>query len=146
MDGLVVVRSKGVIDRFMGFVVPEPNTGCDLWMGELNSRGRPRFNVVCNSTVRRGIRVLASRWILQTKVGPIPSDHHVHHKCHNPLCVRVDHLEVVDGKKHNSDHSKGDGFCPNGHEYATHGYFRKSGPRKGHLVYCRACRKLKVAR
>ena len=30
--------------------------------------------------------------------------------------------------------------CPNGHDRATHGVYRKHGPRAGQFVHCNACR------
>lgn len=127
-------------DRFNQYVQPEPNTGCYLWTGQLNNMGRPRFHAVHRSTVRKEVRVLASRWIGQAKYGPLPDDWHIHHNCGNVLCVNPDHLIPMYGPEHQSHHSKGDGFCPRGHEYAVHGYFRQHGPRKGWVAYCRPCR------
>lgn len=136
-----MVRNKPVMERFAQYVMPEPNTGCHLWTGELNSTERPRFNVVCRSSVRKQVRVLAARWVGEAKYGPLPAGWHIHHECENPLCVNPDHLVPIEGREHNSMHSQGDGFCPNGHEYAEHGYYRPSGPRAGQLVHCKTCRK-----
>lgn len=69
--------------RFMGFVSPEPNTGCWLWMGA----SRREYGLF---TVRRK-HVSAHRYSF--------GRHHkldqcdvVRHVCHTPLCVNPDHL------------------------------------------------------
>jgi hypothetical protein len=80
------------MDRFYDKVIPEPNSGCHLWLGSVDSSGyavfwwkgqnRPAYRVACELVGR------------DVKFGC--------HKCHNPLCVNDEH--IVDGNpKINSD-------------------------------------------
>ena len=133
-------RFRDPVDRFWGLTAPEPNSGCILWMGSVNSGEYPQF-AVGRSKAGKMNTVLSHRWIGQTKFGMLPPGYHVHHECENILCVNPDHLAPMDGREHVAMHKQGDGFCPNGHEYAEHGYYRKSGPRAGTVIACKICRR-----
>jgi hypothetical protein len=60
--------------------IPEPNTGCWLWMLSLGSHNYPQgFN---------GTKVgLAHRFSYEAFVGAIPETYEVDHKCKNRSCV-----------------------------------------------------------
>lgn len=69
--------------------VPEPNTGCWIWVGACSdvSKGRPRAKMTIAARPTTAARVVYEEY-----VGPITDGLHVLHKCDNPLCVNPDHL------------------------------------------------------
>lgn len=67
--------------------VPEPNTGCWLWLGDSVRGGYGR--------IRLGkTKVLAHRAALAANIGTLSSVDLVLHSCDQPSCVNPDHLRV----------------------------------------------------
>ena len=68
--------------------VPEPNSGCWLWVGPINDQrgGYGSFN--CGHV--RGKRAHRISW--QLFRGPLTADEHILHACDMPCCVNPDHL------------------------------------------------------
>lgn len=65
-------------DSFWDLVVPEPNSGCWLWIGWLNGPGYGPH-----------------RKVYRTLVGPFARRLHLDHLCRTPICCNPDHLEPV---------------------------------------------------
>lgn len=76
-DAEIIVRNS----------IPEPNSGCWLWTGSLNSWGYGRLGQ--QRTERQ-----AHRLSFLTFKGQIPSDLLILHSCDMPCCVNPDHLRL----------------------------------------------------
>lgn len=76
--------------RFEAKVMPEPNTGCWLWLGVLNSGGYGQMRA-------SGRTYRAHRFSYEHFVGPIPEGLTLDHLCRNRACVNPEHLEPVTG-------------------------------------------------
>jgi hypothetical protein len=75
--------------------IPEPNTGCWFWLGEVHTDGYGRINIQ-----DKNYRV--HRIAYAVHKGPIPRDLNVLHRCDAPLCVNPAHL-YLGTKKQNVD-------------------------------------------
>lgn len=129
--------------------IPEPNTGCLLWIGDYVTQGYGRVKVC-------GRRYLAHRLMYIHKIGPIPEGLHVLHKCDTPSCCNPAHLEVGTRSKNICDMfrrgrrvQKLKSHCPHGHELTPENTIirRYAGATKTiEARVCRVCRSLEKAR
>lgn len=76
--------------RFSRHFIPEPMSGCWLWVGMETRHG---YGEIRRGGKRDG-RVLAHRLSWQIHNGPIPDGMVVCHRCDTPACVNPDHLFV----------------------------------------------------
>lgn len=91
-----------------------------------------------------GIRY-AYRVLWEKERGPL-NGLRLHHRCHNPWCVNLDHLEPITQAEHIKEHGlPGDWGqadkqeCPAGHPYDeenTYTYERKNGSVERHCKPC----------
>jgi hypothetical protein len=65
--------------------IPEPNTGCFLWLCKRTEKGYGLLN-------RKMKMQLAHRHAWELAYGPIPAGKWVLHKCDTPGCVNPEHL------------------------------------------------------
>jgi hypothetical protein len=87
-----------VQERFEEKWMPEPNTGCWLWIGRTRI-GYGRFDI--------GDKVIyAHRLAWELYRGPIPEGLHVCHDCDTPCCVNPDHLFLGTQKDNMQDKIK----------------------------------------
>jgi len=119
------IRRKAVVSE----------TGCWNWPGFL----KPLRGAKDQSTGYGSINYHSDSWRAHRLSyalfkEPIPEGKIVRHRCDNPQCVNPDHLELGTHQQNMDDmNSKGrNGYsrkthCPAGHDYATHGYFWKTG-------------------
>lgn len=85
LSGLKASAGLSLSERIERMSVPEPNTGCHLWLGPLNNGGYGKIKV-------DGRMCIASRVSYAANVGAIPSGMMVLHKCDTPACVNPTHL------------------------------------------------------
>ncbi len=122
--------------RFQQYVRLNPN-GCLDWVGTLrNGYGSFWF---------RGENIGAHRFSYLFHHSEIPEGYHIHHKCHNKICVNIEHLEALTPKAHLL---LGDTFqrrnslkthCPKGHPLSGLNIVkRKQGWRE-----CNECSKIR---
>lgn len=80
-------KRQAPIERFERSIMPEPNSGCWLWVANINSR-YPRF--------WDGDQVVKGhRWSYEHFIGPIRDGLQIDHLCCQKLCVNPAHLEPV---------------------------------------------------
>jgi hypothetical protein len=78
------VHRRRLLERFERLYVPEPNSGCFLWLGALSPGGYARITIVRSENAHR------ISWMLFR--GNIPDELHVLHHCDVRCCVNPDHL------------------------------------------------------
>lgn len=98
--------------------IPEPNSGCLIWLGAVNPNGYGNVNRRKNgkpkvTTAHR------QRWIEEK--GPIPDGLVVRHKCGVRCCVNLDHLELGTQEENEADKIR----------HGTANYYGRYAPRKG---------------
>jgi hypothetical protein len=123
-------------DRFYAKTQPGPG-GCLIWTGAKGG-GRLTYGAFTWHG-RRQTTAHRAAWMLER--GPIPEGHQVDHLCRVPLCVNVEHLDVVLPVENNrrslspSSINARKTHCPQGHPYsAENTYTDPKGKR-----HCRAC-------
>ena len=87
-------------ERFESKFIPEPNTGCWLWIAGIAGGG---YGSYWNGTKK----VSAHRFSYEQTRGPIPQGLEIDHLCRQRLCVNPEHLEAV---THRENVLRGDGW------------------------------------
>lgn len=82
-------KSRPLAERFEAKIIREPNSGCWLWAGSLDTGGYGLILAFNGGTAKTAHRI---SWELHR--GPIPKGIDVLHKCDTPCCVRPDHLTL----------------------------------------------------
>lgn len=116
--------------------VPEPNTGCWLWIGHVDERlGYGRM-------VIDGKRRVAHRIAYEALVGPIPDGLQLDHLCRVRCCVNPSHLQPVTQQE---NIRRGQGIpamnaakthCPKGHAYSSENTYWQPGRLGRRCVLC----------
>jgi len=86
-------------DRFWKYVIPEPNSGCWLWVGAYHQSGYGKIGTGGRSTAGHYLGVGAHRLSYEIHKGPIPDGMVIDHLCRVTCCVNPDHLEAVTHKE-----------------------------------------------
>lgn len=110
-----LLMGMSTIERFTEQHIPEPNSGCWLWIGCIAGR-YAQMSV-------SGKRIPSHRWSYEYFRGTIPPGYTLDHLCGITFCVNPDHLEPVSITE---NILRGNGLaaknarkssCPIGHEY-----------------------------
>lgn len=126
---------KPLIERFMQFVHPEPNTGCWLWDSALNKKGYGVFKV----GGRQGRLLSAHRFSYEMHKGPMAEGLETDHLCRVRCCVNPDHLEAVTNTVNMARAKVHRATCKRGHPF-THE--KKIG--KWLARQCRVCDRIRA--
>lgn len=90
--------SRGtVLERLERLSIPEPNSGCWLWMGSLSKFGYGQI-MMPGGKPRRAHRVS-----YEAHKGPIPPGLDVRHTCDMRCCINPDHLLIGTRKQNMQD-------------------------------------------
>lgn len=99
LSGLKASYGLSLIERIDRLSIPEPNTGCQLWIGPLNQGGYGKIKI-------SGQMCGAHRISYSENCGPIPAGSFVLHKCDTPACVNPAHLFLGDAGDNMRDATK----------------------------------------
>ena len=148
---LLPVRRYGrtLAERFHDYAMPEPNSGCWLWLGSWDPRKYGQLRV------GKKLRA-ASHVSLELAGTPVPMGMFACHRCDTPPCVNPAHLFIGTQRDNIADSLRkgrmkapplakpGQGRklrCPRGHDYADAYLVKGKGWQQ-----CRECKRLAKAR
>ncbi len=95
------VKPKSLGDSFAEKFIPEPNTGCWLWIGAIQHRG---YGMLMGRRNRKALR--ATHVSLQLAGRPVPAGLWALHSCDTPSCVNPDHLFHGDRRANTEDRDR----------------------------------------
>jgi hypothetical protein len=128
----------GLPERLENLIIPEPNSGCWIWLGGLRSKKDGYGGVDWNGETWRTHRLVYC--LLRNYVD---SNLDIDHLCRNRICCNPDHLEPCTRAV---NISRGQGIapnnsrkthCPQGHEYTSENTYIWAKQR-----FCRTCSNL----
>jgi hypothetical protein len=122
---------KDLRERFDSKWIPEPNTGCHLWLASDDGDGKyGRFSYPI-SGVAKHISAHRAAWLMAGNEAPV-APLEIDHRCRQTFCVNPAHLRVVTkaenlaqadkwglsiGGLANGERQKAKTHCPQGHSY-----------------------------
>ena len=92
MNGLWATNKGRIAEPFEDKYIPEPNSGCWLWIRGVDGGGYGHTN-----------KGYAHRLAYERYVGPIPKGLLVCHKCDTIICINPDHLFLGTQKDNMAD-------------------------------------------
>src|SRR5262249_30428470 len=138
-QGVTPVRSA--LEAIEKHSIPEPNSGCLLWLADLDRDGYARGWI--GGRTRR-----VAPAVYECISGSVPSGLIVDHKCRVRCCVNPDHLRAITQRENvvsgdspgitRARHARVT-HCPQGHEYTAENtiWFKRDGYR---YRKCRTCK------
>ncbi len=124
----------------MSLTLPEPMTGCYLWLGYVDKDGYGEFRLGTGKYQK----FRAHRLSHELFVGEIPDQYDVHHKCHLRCCVNPLHLQALDRRTHIMEFTDGNPsfknsrktHCIHGHEFNEENTIRSADGLHRHCKQC----------
>jgi hypothetical protein len=86
---------------FESYWMPEPTSGCWLWLGPMYVHGYGYYSE-SRGTKPRNVTAHVAAW--RRYRGAIPDGCDLHHGCRVRLCVNPDHMEIVERATHKRLH------------------------------------------
>jgi hypothetical protein len=116
-------------------IMPEPNSGCWFWMGQINQHGYGRIRLADKRTQ------VVHRFAFETDREPVPAGMQLDHLCRVRCCCNPDHLEIV---THGENARRGVlsrlHFDPTRPDLCIHGHdLSRFGRRYGSDLRCTEC-------
>lgn len=81
------------VDRFHRLTQFNAQTGCEEWQGPRNNAGYGMMGWRTQDNRNRMMTAHRAAWMIHHNQA-IPPGQHVHHRCHNRLCVTGQHLKL----------------------------------------------------
>ena len=91
MEENIAAHLQSLSARFDRWSIPEPNTGCFIWLGKVDWAGYGHIK-------HRGRDRKAATVAYEEEKGLVPKGLVLDHRCKNRICVNVAHLEAVTQK------------------------------------------------
>ena len=143
--GFYIRPPRILMERFEALYIPEPNSGCWLWVGSLNPQG---YGALAREKNNVG-KTCAHRIAYELFCGPIPQGLVIDHKCRVRCCVNPAHLEAVTQRENilrgcgpSVNRARRMMHCKRGHaKIGDNLYVRPNGKRM-----CRTCEKIRRRR
>ena len=127
-------KPRSVLERLERLSIPEPNSGCVLFLGYLDKDGYGRIRGVDGPVVSAHIAAY------RAEVGPIPDGFWIDHLCRVRCCINTSHMEAVPprintlrGNTIAAAYSSRD-VCLSGHLFNEKNTYMQRGARR-----CRTC-------
>ena len=121
--------TRSVLEKFESRYIPEPNTGCWLWVGHVNCYGYGAMFI--NGKI---VRAHAVSYELHT--GPRIKGLELDHLCRVKTCVNPRHLEQVTHLVNVQRYHATLTCCARGHEYTADNLGQPHGKRKRICLTC----------
>lgn len=129
--------SNIVAQRFEEKYIPEPNTGCWLWIGQIMQNGYSRMYV--GSADHSSLHKLGHIVSFLLYKGSIPKGLEIDHLCRIRHCVNPTHLEAVTHRRNmERAYFAIQTHCFRGHKYTTENTRHYKHKNKNRRV-CRKC-------
>lgn len=123
--------------RFSDKYIPEPNSGCWLWIGALNDSGYGVIQMARPRPLGESAFVRAHRLSYEMHNGPITEELHVLHSCDLPCCVNPDHLFLGTDQDNSDDKMRKGRDRKDPRRGITHGMTRLSEDQVREIRACR---------
>lgn len=133
-QSISATESPGLFNR----AIPEPNSGCYIWLGAVNTHGYGHLKF-------KGKYWQAHRLAYEQTKGPIAPGLVIDHLCRNRACINPDHLEPVTNavnvlRGNNIAASRAaQTHCKRGHKFTAENTYRSG--RSGRM--CLTCQRLR---
>lgn len=133
-----IPRNASLKDRFDASFIPEPNSGCWLWVGATTTHR----NFTRGMISRRNKNEYAARISFELHKGPIPVGRIVCHRCNNAMCVNPEHLYPGTYQSNTDDMMRAGRHRPGrgggwGGGGGFHGAYAYIAPPPGSPTHCR---------
>ena len=127
-----------MIERFEEKYMPEPMSGCWLWIGATGGRKGSGYGRFWDGERYDLVHRISYRYFN----GAIPDGCIVDHKCDNSSCVNPKHLQTISQSNNVLRGVRLKSHCKHGHEYTKENTtIKRDGSRS-----CRACRHIQYIR